>query len=205
MNSALFSVVHGCTRMAFVQSLGLRVFGRENIPRTGGAIIASNHQSFLDPVVLGAAADRELRYLARRSLFTNPAFGALIRFLGALELGRDGVDSPGVRAMVDALKNGDLVVMFPEGTRSVDGEIGRIKSGVGLIARRACVPVVPTALDGLYKAWPRTRKFPRVRGPVRVAFGEPIIPSEEKSSDEKIHEELSEKMRRLFQFIRRKA
>jgi 1-acyl-sn-glycerol-3-phosphate acyltransferase len=185
--------------------MGFRVYGRENLPKTGGAIIASNHQSFLDPVALGAAADRQLRYLARRTLFENPAFAALIRSLGALEFGRDGVDAAGAREMIAALERGELVAMFPEGTRTTDGKIGRIKPGVGLLARRACVPVVPAALDGLYKAWPRTRKYPGVRGPIRVAFGEPIQPIEGKSSDEKIQEELSEKMRNLFRFLRRKA
>ena len=205
MNNALYPLVQAWIRLILTPSMGFRVYGRENLPKTGGAIIASNHQSFLDPVALGAAADRQLRYLARRTLFENPAFAALIRSLGALEFGRDGVDAAGAREMISALERGELVAMFPEGTRTADGEIGRIKPGVGLLARRARVPVVPAALDGLYNAWPRTRKYPGVRGPIRVAFGEPIQPIEGKSSDEKIQEELSEKMRDLFRFIRRKA
>ena len=188
-------------RMAGVVAFGIRIYGRENLPDSGGVILASNHQSFFDPALLALGSNRQLRFFARRTLFKNPMFAGLIRFSGAIEFGRDGVDTAGIRNMVDLLKQGEMMVMFPEGTRTHDGSIGKVKPGVGMIARRADVPVVPAVIDGAFRAWPRSKRFPRP-WKLNVAFGEPISPGEYKGR--KMQTKLQDSLKELLQFLRNK-
>jgi 1-acyl-sn-glycerol-3-phosphate acyltransferase len=199
MANPLYAAMHYLGRWLFIEAFSLRVYGREFLPSTGGAVIASNHQSFLDPVILGIAADRPLCYLARGTLFRNLLFGRFIRMLGAIDFARDGIGASGMKKMTGILRDGKLVVMFPEGTRTRDGSIGTVRPGVGLIARRAGVPVVPAVIDGAFKAWPRTRKLPQVH-PVRVAFGEPL----EAGGGKRMHVELAARMDALLKTLRRK-
>jgi len=139
-------------------------------------LVVSNHQSYLDPLMLGFGLKRELAFMARRSLFRNKWFGGLIRALNAFPVSRSGPDAGALREAANRLKSGWALVVFPEGTRTRDGSIGPFRPGVSLIARRASVPVVPAVVEGPYRAWPR-------RGPMRlerlsVAFGKPIRPDE---------------------------
>lgn len=152
---------------------GIRVTGRENVPRTGGALIASNHLSFLDVFALGLAAPRPLNYVARASLF-KPLLGLLIRSVGGFAIDREGSGTAGLKESLRRLRSGSLVLLFPEGTRSPDGRVGPFKPGFAALAR-ARVPIVPTALAGTFEAWPRGRALPR-RHPIRVHFGPPIPP-----------------------------
>lgn len=151
----------------------LRVFGRERLPKEGGLLLAVNHQSYLDPVIVATAVDREIHYMARDTLFRNPVFGAVIATGNAFPVDRDRGDVKGVKAAIERLKAGHAVLMFPEGTRTRDGRIGRVKGGVGLIASQADAPILPILIQGAYDVWPRHRKYP-TPAVITVVIGSPF-------------------------------
>jgi 1-acyl-sn-glycerol-3-phosphate acyltransferase len=156
----------------------LRASGLENIPRTGGCLLAANHQSYLDPPFVAAFLPREMHFMARRSLFRNPVFRALIVRCNAFSIERDRADVKGVRSAIERLEAGNILLVFPEGTRTRDGTVGPIKAGIGLLAERSAVPIVPVLIWGAHKVWPKGRLFPGL-GSVRLAFGKPILPVDE--------------------------
>lgn len=160
-------------QMVAVFGYGLRVIGRENWPKSGGGLICANHQSMFDPPLIGLTCQRRMNYLARDTLFPIPILGSLIRFLDAIPIDREGVGLSGIKETLRRLKAGELVLIFPEGTRTSDGDVKALKPGFISLARRGNVPLVPAGLDGAYQAWPRTAKLPRL-GRVAVAIGEPI-------------------------------
>jgi len=160
-------------QLGLVMGFRYRVWGREHVPRRGGALLVSNHQSFLDPVLVAVGLPRQVHYMARRSLFRVPGFRGLIRSLNAFPVRRGGVDVSAVREAVSRLEAGELVLVFPEGTRTPDGRIQPLRRGVELLARRARVPIVPVVIDGAYEVWPRHRRWPRP-GTIRVEFGPPL-------------------------------
>lgn len=169
---------HSPSHWAAVLTMGLFAEGRDRVPSTG-FVLAANHQSYLDPWLLGIACPRILRYLGRRTLFRNPAFRALVSRLGAIPLGSETSDREGVgglRAAIEALRAGYGVVLFPEGTRSRDGTVAPFKPGAIALAEKAGVPILPACVDGSLRAWPRGRVVPRPTS-VRVAFGDPVEPS----------------------------
>lgn len=150
-----------------------RYSGCRNVPRHGAALLVSNHQSHLDPPLIGAGCPRQMSYLARRTLFRFRPFGWLLKSVGGIPIDRDGSPLGGIRATLQALERGEVVLVFPEGTRTRDGEIGVFKPGLALVARRAKVPIIPAAIEGAYQAWPRDAAFPRP-GTVHVHYGKPI-------------------------------
>ncbi|MFH1550417.1 MAG: lysophospholipid acyltransferase family protein [Planctomycetota bacterium] len=155
-----------------------RVHGRQHIPLDTGALITSNHQSYLDPVFIGAAARRRTGYIARKTLFkAKSVFTHLISAYGALPMSVDSSSKEGVRLAVEHLRRKEHIAMFPEGTRTRDGSIGPVHPGAKLIAQKAGVPIVPMALHGAFEIWPRTKKIFGL-GPVSVAFGKPIRPGQ---------------------------
>lgn len=152
----------------------LRVDGAERVPRTGPVIFISNHQSYLDPVVNGVATrDRQVGFLAKVELFGFSPFGRLIQSFGAIPL-KERSDMAAMRAAIGELQTGRCIVVYPEGGRSSDGEVGVFQRGVALIVRRTKVPVVPMAVEGPYRAWPASRRLPRPLGRLSVIVGEPI-------------------------------
>ncbi len=162
----------GC-RWAAITLWRVRVYGVRNVPATGGVVLASNHQSFLDPVLVGLGLRREIHSMARTTLFRNPAFRALIVALNAFPVERDSGDVKGVKEALRRLKAGHALVVFPEGTRTRDGLVAPMKGGIRLLAERAAVPVVPVLIEGAFAVWPRTRGFPGF-GTVNVLFGPPV-------------------------------
>ena len=138
---------------------GLRVTGRENIPDRGAAMMVSNHLSHLDVLVLGILLRRPLNYVARSSLFFFP-LGPFIRSCGAFPIQRDGIGAQGLKETLRRLKAGGIVALFPEGTRTPDGELAELKAGIAMLAAKAKVPILPAAIAGTFEAWPRTRPFP---------------------------------------------
>ena len=155
---------------------GIRATGRENMPRSGGAILVSNHLSHLDVFVLGILLPRPLNYVARSTLFV-PGLGALIRSVGGFAIQRDGKGSEGFKETLRRVRRGGIVTFFPEGTRSPDGEMKDLKPGIVALASRAGVPILPAAIAGTFEAWPRSRTFPRPHA-IRVHYGKPISPEE---------------------------
>ncbi|MFN3467941.1 MAG: lysophospholipid acyltransferase family protein, partial [Candidatus Brocadiales bacterium] len=149
-------------------------YGRENIPCRGGVLIVSNHQSYMDPLLIGVGLQRQIHIMARQSLFyKNILFRWLIESLNAFPLKDGGRDTGGLKEAIKRLASGNIVLVFPEGTRTWDGAIGELHSGVELIAHRSGSPVVPAVIHGAYEAWPRTRKLFRLR-PIKVVFGSPL-------------------------------
>ncbi len=150
-----------------------RVFALRNVPRTGPVLLAANHQSFLDPMLLTYALPRECHYMARDTLFRNKYFGRLIRLVNAFPIKRGTADLTGMKEALRRLKSGALVLTFPEGTRSTDGRVHPFHPGLFSLIRRAGAPVVPAAVEGAFDIWPRSSKLPR---PARVwvEYGLPI-------------------------------
>jgi len=189
-----YNVLRLTLQLVAVFGYGLRVIGRENWPQTGGGLICANHQSMFDPPLVGLTCQRRMNYLARDTLFPIPILGSLIRFLDAIPIDREGVGLSGIKETLRRLKAGELVLIFPEGTRTSDGEIKPLKPGFISLARRGNVPLVPVGLDGAYQVWPRTSKLPRL-GRVAVAIGEPITVEQIAAiSDEELLAELQKRI-----------
>ncbi|WP_246196497.1 lysophospholipid acyltransferase family protein [Aquisphaera giovannonii] len=164
--------------MSIVTNLyfGWRATGQENMPATGPVLLVSNHTSFLDTILQGLPLRRPLNWMARSTLFRG-ILGLCIRTLGGFPIQREGLGVSGLKETLRRLRNGGIVTLFPEGTRSPDGRLGAFKPGIASIVQRAGVPVVPAGIAGAFEAWPRSRKFPRPH-PVAIHFGKPIRPEE---------------------------
>jgi len=141
---------------------------------TGGAILAVNHTSLLDPILASSSYPGPVYFLARKTLFRNKLFGAYIKALHAVPFNRDAADIKTLREIIKILKEGKIVIIFPEGTRSITGELQKPRLGIGLIALRASVPVIPMYIDGAYKALPKGKKFLKI-SKIKVSIGKPII------------------------------
>jgi 1-acyl-sn-glycerol-3-phosphate acyltransferase len=161
------------SRITATVVFSFRTEGRHHLDFDGGAMLLSTHQSVMDPVLVGLIANRRLNYLARKTLFKNAAFAFLIRVLDAIEIDRDRGGLSGLKEMLKRLKRDEAVLMFPEGTRSIDGELGTLKPGFIPIARRSEVPLVPIAIVGAYNCLPRGSRLPTCR-PISVVVGEPL-------------------------------
>jgi 1-acyl-sn-glycerol-3-phosphate acyltransferase len=150
-----------------------RVFNPERVPLQGGVILASNHASFLDPPLVGSGLKRDINYLARESLFRFPGVGALLRSWNSVPVDRDGGGARGLKIILERLLAGNGIILFPEGTRTPDGNLQAARSGVGLTVIKSAAPVVPVRVFGTFDAYGRNHKFPR---PYRVAvkYGEPL-------------------------------
>lgn len=145
----------------------------DRVPPTGPVILAANHVSFLDPPMVGTAVTRTINYLARESLFRFPVFGAYLRALNTVPVDRDGQGAKGLKMILDRLNRGGGIILFPEGTRSRDGQLQRARSGIGLTVIKSDAPVVPIRLFGTFEAWNRRQLFPRPRK-IAICFGEPV-------------------------------
>ncbi len=150
-----------------------KVEGRDHVPKSGGALICSNHQSYLDPFFLGMAIDRPVCFVARRTLFENGTLRLWLRLFDTISIDRDGMGLGGLRAVLRRTKGSQLVLMFPEGTRTGDGRVSPIQPGFSIVAKRAKVPIVPAAIDGAFDALPRGRSMVRFTR-VAVCVGEAI-------------------------------
>ena len=151
----------------------LSAVGAEWVPREGSLLLASNHLSVLDPAMIGAVLPRELDYMAKTELFHIPGFGALIRRLNAHPVDRAGSDSAALRLALRLLGDGRAVLVFPEGTRGVEGRLQPARAGAGMLAVLSGAPVVPVHIQGSGQALPRGTVLPRPRR-VTVTFGAPI-------------------------------
>lgn len=150
-----------------------RVYHPERVPLAGPVILASNHLSFLDPPLVGSGVPRAINYLARKTLFRFPGVGALLRSWNAVPVDRDGGSAAGLKEILDRLKRGGAIIMFPEGTRSLTGGLQPARSGIGLAVIKSAAPVVPVRVFGTFEAYGKGVKIPRPYR-VQVKYGEPM-------------------------------
>ncbi|MBI2807344.1 MAG: 1-acyl-sn-glycerol-3-phosphate acyltransferase [Planctomycetes bacterium] len=174
---SLYTAYHA----AFTLGFSLRMTGERNMTQAGPALVVANHQSFLDPLIIGLAARRPLVYLARKTLFRNRFFAAMIRSLNAVPIDQEGVGKEGIRTVLEQLQCGNAVVVFPEGERTL-GQMIPLRPGIHLLIKRTHVPIVPIGIAGAAEAWPRTRAYPWPAplflparpGTIAVSIGAPI-------------------------------
>lgn len=153
-----------------------RILHRERMIQSGPVIIASNHQSYFDPPLVGNASDRAIYILARRSLLNVPVLGWFLPKLNVIPVDQEGVDRSALKGIIKVLKRGECALVFPEGARTMDGNLQPAQPGVGLIIARTLAPVVPVRIFGAHEALPRGGGFHF--HPITIVVGEPIYFSE---------------------------
>ncbi len=161
-------------RIVFAIYFRWRVYHPERVPRSGPVILASNHASFIDPPLIGAALPRGLNYLARENLFRFRLSGWILRNWDSVPVDREGGGAKGLKAILDRLRRGGAILLFPEGTRTRDGHLQKARSGIGLAVIKSNAPVVPVRVFGTYEAFGRHVPLPRPRR-VIVKYGK-VLP-----------------------------
>jgi len=172
-DSALYRWTHRIANTVFGALGELEPHGHENIPRRGGVLLMCNHCSYLDPFIVGGAATREIHYMARHDVFGVPILAQFISALNGFPVKRGVADVAALRHTLSLLKSGKAVLVFPEGTRSTDGTLGKAHDGAGFIAFNANVPTIPVYVKGSSKLFPRHAKWVR-RAKLTVTFGEAL-------------------------------
>ena len=177
---------------------GHKVYGAENITDEAG-IIAANHVSFYDPPLIGISSPKEVHFLARSTLFNFPLFGWLIRSLNSHPIKRGRENASMFKMALDPLKDGKKLVVFPEGSRSKDGEIHEGQLGIAMLVLRANVKVFPAYIGGAYEIWSVKRKLPKLKGKTAVVFGKALDFSDVEADGKKEAQEIVTK--RIMQKI----
>lgn len=152
---------------------GVTLIGRENIPKTGGVILAPNHISYMDPPAVGCYLRRQVHYMAKEELFRPKLLGAWMRWVGTFPVRRGTADRMALKQAIDLLCQGRVVCIFLEGTRSPDGKLQDPELGIGLIALKSQSPIVPVAVIGTDKLLaPGSKRLYRHR--VKIVYGKPL-------------------------------
>ena len=185
--------------------LQVSVFGQENIPSTGGVIVASNHQSHLDVPLMGLGIPREAGFPGKAELFGSPLLRAFLLSLGGFPLVRGEGDRKAISFSQHVVERGDVLVLFPEGTRSRNGSIQPFHRGLGVMSIKTGAPIVPAILLGSGRAMGVGARFPRP-GPVRIEFSRPIFPpkgpvppSEVKHLSQELTQSVEDAVRTLYE------
>ena len=189
----------------FMIFYGVRFYGRNNLPESGSVVVISNHQSHYDPPLIAAGLRRRLNFLARKSLFKFKPFAWLINVLDAIPLDKEGIGFAGIMESLKRLKNGEVILVMPEGERTWDGEIAPFLPGSLVLAQRTKSAILPAAISGCFEAFPRTQKFPTLWGRFRVVYGKPLLYDDIKDlTEEELRRLCETKVAELFQEARRK-
>jgi 1-acyl-sn-glycerol-3-phosphate acyltransferase len=151
----------------------LHVVHQERMLQSGSVILAMNHQSYLDPPLAGITCDRAVYFLARRTLLDVPLLGWLLPKLNVIPVNQEGIDRSALKALIRILKAGNAAVVFPEGSRTMDGSLQPAEPGLGLIIAKTLAPVVPMRIFGAHEALPRGGGLRLV--PITIVVGEPIF------------------------------
>jgi len=170
----LYTVLRFLCALIFKTVFRLEVRGKEYIPKKGGFILAANHISYLDPIAVGVACPRKLNFMARHDLFANRWFSWLLSNVGAFAIKRDSADLSALKEAMQRLRCGEPLVLFPEGSRRFNGTSVEPQPGIGFLAMKLNVPVIPALIKGTEIALPKRAKFIR---PVKVSvhFGKQIL------------------------------
>ena len=176
--SPLYWLSRGFVYLCLLLKYRMRVSGREHVPATGGAEIAANHCTYLDPPVMAGANDRRIvHFMARDTLFSNPVAKWFFPRVGVIALDRTKGDLGALKKAIATLKDGHVIGLFPEGTRSPDGQMREAKGGIGFLIAKGDVPVVPLYISGTFAAFPKGADKLRP-GRLVARFGPPISPDE---------------------------
>ena len=166
---------HALCVVWFAFSYRFRFFGQANIPRTGPVLFVSNHQSMLDPIIVGiGASHRQFYAMARATLWNSKALGWIMDSLNAIPVDQDNPDASTMKRCIEVLKDNHALLIFPEGARTLSGTTQPFEPGTMLVIKRAKPVIIPVALEGAYDAWPRTKKLPKPFGRIACVYGEPI-------------------------------
>ncbi len=169
----IYFISRNILKLLFKIFFRLKIIGAENCPKEGALIIAPNHASFLDPLIAGFAVERPVNFMARDSLFRNEIFGKILTMVNAFPLKREGADLGAMRSAIDKLSRGKAVLIFPEGTRSRDGNLGSPRPGIGLLAVSSGAKILPCYIKGSAGALPRGAIFPKFKK-ITVYVGKPL-------------------------------
>lgn len=193
-----FVVARFCCKIFCKLFFKMEVYGMENVPKKGPFLLASNHQSFIDPLFCGVFLKPPTFFLARDTLFANWFFKRLLTSVNAIPVRRGTAHLSAMKKIISKLKDGFSVCIFPEATRTGDGRIARLKSGFGLICRRGNAALVPVVIEGAFECWPRNKKIFIPGKKVIVCYGCPIKAEEIKNMDDKqLAEIVTGKMRKM--------
>jgi 1-acyl-sn-glycerol-3-phosphate acyltransferase len=172
----VYGICHYLVRVAFDMFFRGEVVGLDNLPKHGGFLLAANHASYLDPPLIGCQVARQIAYFARKTLWKGGIASWWLDVVGTIPVDRDGgQDVSAIKRVLRALKEERGLILFPEGTRTPDGRLQPAKAGVGFIACRTQVPVVPVRIHGTFEAFGKGQGLHLGR-PVSVVFGRPMPP-----------------------------
>ena len=172
----LYSIARFFFTIIFKVLFRFQVFGRSNFPRKGAFIVAANHLSYLDPILLGISSPRKLNFIAKDDLFKIKVFGFLISNVGAIPVKMDAKQNIGVfRSALSLLSKGNGFVIFPEGARSLNGKMQNMRAGVGFLAIKSQCPVIPVLIIGTEKALPLRAKCIRLKK-ITAYVGKALLP-----------------------------
>ena len=178
----VYNIFYNLAKLLARMIFSMRVIHPERMVESGPLLIAVNHSSFFDPPLAGICSRRGVYYLARKTLLKWPFFGPLFPAMNVIPVERDGNDMSALREVIKKVKEGNAVLLFPEGTRSVDGHLQPARAGIGLVIAKTGAPVLPMRIFGAYEAFPKNaHRFQLSQ--ISVVIGEPIHFSAEEISD----------------------
>ena len=191
----IYNIFYNLAKLLSRVFFGMRVVHPERMVEHGPLILAVNHSSFFDPPLAGICSRRGVYFLARKTLLKWPFFGPLFPAMNVIPVERDGNDMSALREVIKKIKEGNGVVLFPEGTRSKDGNIQPGRAGIGLVIAKTGAPVLPMRIFGAYDAFPKNAKglqFPQIT----VVIGEPLhfSPEEITSATRETYQTLSDRV-----------
>lgn len=170
-----YALYHYLTFVWFVVCYRFGSWGAARVPDLGPLLFVANHQSHLDPIIVGLGAHKRQYFaLARASLWNSALFRWLTVPLNPVAVEPNTADIKSLKRCIELLQQGQALTVYPEGTRTPDGEVGAFEPGVLLIIKRARPLIVPVGIDGAFDVWPRWRKLPRLSGHIGVTYGPPV-------------------------------
>lgn len=190
-----YEFARGVVKVGLSPMYRIEIIGQENIPKTGGVLICSNHINNFDPLVVGTTTPRPIHFMAKEELFKVPILGKIVSNVKAFPVKRGMSDREALRKGLSVLKEGEVLGLFPEGTRSKDGMLGKGLAGAGFFALRTKAEVVPCAVVGPYKVF----------GKLTVVYGKPIEMTslrEQKASAEVVTEVIMDSIKQLLEEYR---
>lgn len=169
----------------------IRIKGENILNKKGSLILAANHVSYMDPVVLGIATKRQIHFMAKKEIFKVPILGFIIRCLGAIPIDREKATPESIKRAFSILRDGRVLGIFPEGTRSLNGEILELNAGLIKIALKTSAPIIPIGINGTFEIYPSNSKYPKIhkRKKIYINFGKPIYLDSKRMKDIKYQEQ----------------